>query len=307
MRENLGSLTTEQVNCKSRNIDICSTREILQIINDEDSLVPLAVKENMDNIVKTVDIVVDRIKKGGRLFYIGTGTSGRIGILDASECPPTYGTDSELVQGIIAGGNQAIFRAVEGAEDNEEAGRTIIYEKNITNKDVVIGITASGRTPYVLGAVREAKKIGAVTVGISNNHMSQIKEEADIEITPLVGPEVIMGSTRMKSGTSQKLVLNMITTGVMIKLGKVYGNLMVDLQPTNKKLVDRAVRIVMHALAIDENEAKKYLELSGNNPKIAIIMKKTGTCKEEAENLLSRAEGGVSAAIEQYFKNKHLE
>lgn len=291
-------LTTEQVNEKSRNIDLCSTSEILRIINEEDMLVAHAVADEINNIAKAVDITAERMKKGGRLFYVGAGSSGRIGILDASECPPTYGTDPELVQGIIAGGLTAVQCSVEGAEDNEEFGREAIRSKSITRDDVVIGITASGRTPFVLGAVREAMEIGAAVIGISNNSKSIIKQELDIAITPLVGPEIIMGSTRMKAGTSQKLVLNMITTAVMIKLGKVYGNLMVDLQPKNEKLIDRLVRIVMHALQFDKQEADECLIKSGYNPKVAIVMKKTGVQREEAEKLLLEHEGFVSKAIE---------
>ena len=297
MNKPLGDLTTEQINSKSSQIDMCTTREMLEIINNEDMIVPMAVREKLDSIVEAVDVIVEAIKSGGRLFYIGAGTSGRLGVLDAAECPPTFGTDPKLVRAIIAGGNEALIRAVEGAEDSEEFGKAAISENNITGKDVVVGITASGRTPYVLAAIKEAKRIGAKTVGISNNPQSLVKKMADIEITLLVGPEVIMGSTRMKSGTSQKLVLNMITTAVMIKLGKVYGNLMVDLQPTNKKLVNRTVRIVMHATGMNESEAKKYLELSGMNPKVAIIMYKTQTDKDMASSLLSQSMGFVTLAI----------
>lgn len=293
----LMDLTTEQINKKTSCIDMCSTSEILEMINSEDSLVPLAVKKEIPNISEVVDTIVERIKKGGRLFYIGAGTSGRIGILDASECPPTFGTDPELVQGVIAGGCDAIFKSVEGAEDSEDMGRQVIHEKGISKKDSIVGITASGRTPFVLGAVREAKKIGAVTVGISSNSTSKINDEVDMAITPIVGPEVIAGSTRMKSGTAQKLVLNMITTSVMIKLGKVYGNLMVDLQPNNEKLLHRAVRIVMYATRSDEGIAKKYLEISGYNPKIAIVMINAGVNRERAEKLLAKAGGFVSKAI----------
>lgn len=294
----LKSLTTEQVNGKSIHIDMCSTHEILNIINSEDMLVPLAVKKEIPNIEKAVDSIVENIEKGGRLFYIGAGTSGRLGILDASECPPTYGTDPELVQGIIAGGRDAMFNSIEDAEDSEEMGIQVVHDKGISQNDVVVGITASGRTPYVLGAVREAKKIGAVTVGISSNSTSIIKNDVDIAITPIVGPEVVTGSTRMKSGTAQKLVLNMITTAVMIKLGKVYGNLMVDLKPTNKKLVDRAVRIVIHATSVSEEMAQKYMELSDFNPKAAIVMIKAGVSKEKAEEMLSEGKGFVTKALE---------
>lgn len=302
----LGNLSTEQVNKKTMHIDVCSTKEILELINAEDMEVSLAVNKEIPNITDAVDIIASRIKKGGRLFYVGAGTSGRIGILDASECPPTFGTDPELVQGIIAGGSEAIYRAVEGVEDNEELGRESIREKKITGMDVVIGITASGRTPFVLGAIREAKQIGAVTIGISNCYGSRIQKEADKAITLLVGPEVIMGSTRMKSGTSQKLVLNMITTSVMIKLGKVYGNLMVDLQPTNGKLIDRATRIIMHATDISHGEAERLLELSGLNPKTAIVMVKTGLSREEAEKYLEKGEGFVTKAVNLHSRSLEL-
>lgn len=297
MDTNFGELSTEQVNHKTRHIDICSTEEILRLINDEDREVSLAVKKELHNIAKAVDIISLNMRKGGRLFYVGAGTSGRIGVLDASECPPTFGTEPGQVQGIMAGGNEAIYKAVEGAEDNEELGRAVVNEKMIQAPDVVVGITASGRTPFVMGALREAKKMGAVTIGISNCIDSRIQKEADIAITPIVGPEVIMGSTRMKCGTSQKLVLNMITTSVMIKLGKVYGNLMVDVQPTNQKLIDRSIRIIMHATGIDYEAAKAYLNLSGSNPKVAIIMVKTGLDKDESENLLLHGEGFVTKAL----------
>jgi N-acetylmuramic acid 6-phosphate etherase len=293
----LGDLTTEQINSKSSHIDMCTTREMLEIINSEDMLVPIAVREVLDNVAQAVDAIVEAIRSGGRLFYIGAGTSGRLGVLDAAECPPTFGTDPMLVRAIIAGGNDALTRAVEGAEDSEELGRAAIAENNINGKDVVVGITASGSTPYVLAAIEEADRVGAKTIGISNNSQSQIKKIANIEITLLVGPEVIMGSTRMKSGTSQKLVLNMITTAVMVKLGKAYGNLMVDLQPTNIKLVNRAVRIVMHATGLNLQEAKKYLELSGMNPKVAIVMYKTQSDKDAALSLLSENMGFVTRAV----------
>lgn len=300
MDTSIGNLITEQVNSKSEHIDIADTIEILNIINDEDMVVAEAVKKEIPNIEKVVNVITKAIKNGGRLFYIGAGTSGRLGILDASECPPTFGTDPELVQGIIAGGNEAIFKAVEGAEDSEEAGANIVHEKGVTVKDVVVGITASGRTPFVISALKEAKKIGAFTVGLSNNKSSKINEEADITIAPIVGPEIIMGSTRMKSGTSQKLVLNMITTAVMIKLGKVYGNLMVDLQPTNLKLIDRMKRIVSYATGISKEETEKYLKESGLNAKAAIVMIKTGCDMEKALRLLENSDGIVSKAIELF-------
>lgn len=297
MNSYLGKLTTEKINQNTKNIDTLDTLKMLEVINMEDSKVALAVKNEIPNIAKAVDLVSSRLKEGGRLFYVGAGTSGRLGVLDASECPPTYGTDPDMVQGLIAGGNEAVFKAVEGAEDSEEMGRQLIHDKKICKKDVVAGITASGRTPFVLGAVREAEKNGISTIGISNNENSIIKKEADIAITPVVGPEVVMGSTRMKSGTAQKLVLNMITTASMIKLGKVYGNLMVDLNANNSKLVDRAVRIVMYATDADEDKAEKCLKEADFNSKLAIVMIKTNTKKEEAEKLLEKADGFVTNAI----------
>lgn len=297
MNSYLGKLTTEKINQNTKNIDTFDTLKMLEVINIEDSKVALAVRKEIPNIAKAVDLVSSRFKEGGRLFYVGAGTSGRLGVLDASECPPTYGTDPDMVQGLIAGGNEAVFKAVEGAEDSEEMGRQLIHDKKICKKDVVAGITASGRTPFVLGAVKEAKKNGISTIGISDNEDSIIKKEADIAITPVVGPEVVMGSTRMKSGTAQKLVLNMITTASMIKLGKVYSNLMVDLNANNSKLVDRAVRIVMYAAGVDEITAEKYLKEADFNSKLAIVMIKTNTKKEEAEKLLKKADGFVTNAI----------
>lgn len=301
MSSYLESLITEQVNSSTKNIDTMSTIEMLNSINNEDIKVAYAVKEEIPSIVEAVDVVSEKLKNNGRLFYVGAGTSGRLGILDASECPATYSTNPEIVQGIIAGGNKAIFTSIEGAEDDEEKGRKLIKEKGINSKDVVIGITASGRTPFVIGVMKEAKKNGIVTIGISNNKNSLINEEVDIKINPIVGPEVIMGSTRMKAGTSQKLILNMITTASMIKLGKVYGNLMVDLQLSNKKLVDRAIRIIEYAANVKKEIAKEYLEKSDFNPKVAIVMLKTGVDKDKAKELLKKENGFVTKAIETYY------
>jgi len=295
--ENFDKLITEQINPRSLHIDTCGTKEILEIINDEDKKVPAAVSKVLDNIEAAVDTIVEAIRAGGRLIYIGAGTSGRLGILDAAECPPTFGVDPELIKAVIAGGNDALIRAVEGAEDNAEMGIAAVRENNVSEKDVVVGISASGRTPFVMAAIEEAKRVGARTVGISNNSTSPLKETADIEITPLVGPEVIMGSTRMKAGTSQKLVLNMISTAVMIKLGKVYKNLMIDVKATNKKLVDRQVRIVMKAIGTDEDTAKKYLALSDMDAKAAVTMYKMRTDRKTAKRLLAENDGFVSKAI----------
>lgn len=293
----LENLTTETINENSKTIDRCSTKDILTIINEEDKKVALAITKVIPNIERAVDEIYKKLNEGGRLFYIGAGTSGRIGILDASECPPTFGTCPELIQGIIAGGNDAIIKAVEGAEDDENLGIKAIYDKNISSKDAIIGIAASGRTPFVLGAIREAKRLGALTIGISNNELSILKNEANIEITPIVGPEVIMGSTRMKAGTSQKMILNMISTSVMIKMGKVYGNLMVDLKATNLKLKDRCVRIVMKATGVSTETAQSYLNQSDFNPKIAIMMIEKQCDKNTATILLDKSHGVISKAL----------
>jgi N-acetylmuramic acid 6-phosphate etherase len=297
MKLNLGNLTTEQRNEKTKHIDNCSVVEMLEIINEEDALVHEAVRAEIPNIAKAVEAIVHSFKNGGRLFYVGAGTSGRLGILDASECPPTFSTEPELVQAIIAGGYPAIFKAIEGAEDSVEQGKEVMLQKEISEKDVVVGITASGRTPYVLGAISQAKLMGAVTVGLSNNGDSELAREAHIAITPIVGPEVITGSTRMKSGTSQKLVLNMLSTGAMIRSGKVYGNLMVDVKASNEKLIDRCERIVISATGVSSEEAKRQLGEAAYNPKKAIIRIITGASLEAVEKALIEAEGITAKAI----------
>ncbi|MGL5902034.1 MAG: N-acetylmuramic acid 6-phosphate etherase, partial [Cetobacterium sp.] len=244
---NLKSLTTESRNVNTLNIDTVSTAEMVKIINDEDKKVAEAVATELPQIAEAIDGIVERMKKGGRLIYIGAGTSGRLGILDASECPPTYGVSEELVQGLIAGGVEAIFRAKEGAEDSKELAIQDLKDRELTANDTVVGLAASGRTPYVIGGLEYANEIGALTVSITCNADSSVAKEAKIAISPVVGPEVVTGSTRLKSGTAQKLVLNMLSTGSMIKMGKVYGNLMVDVQSTNEKLVERAKKIVSEA------------------------------------------------------------
>ncbi|MFU0782717.1 N-acetylmuramic acid 6-phosphate etherase [Thermoanaerobacterium thermosaccharolyticum] len=294
---NLEKLITEGRNPDTLDIDKLSTEDMLRKINDEDKKVPLAVEKEIPNIAKAVDIAAERLKKGGRLIYLGAGTSGRLGILDASECPPTYGTDPEMIQGIIAGGDTAIRKAVEGAEDNSELGKRDLIERNLSSKDVVVGIAASGRTPYVLGALQYSKEIGASTIGISCNLNCEMKKLVDVMIAPVVGPEVIMGSTRMKAGTAQKLVLNMISTGVMIKLGKVYSNLMVDVQATNEKLVHRAKRIVKLATGADDVIIEQKLSETDYNVKLTILMILTGLEKYEAQKLLNRSEGYIEKAL----------
>ncbi|NMA86871.1 MAG: N-acetylmuramic acid 6-phosphate etherase [Tissierellia bacterium] len=290
-------LITEKSNEKTKNIDKKSTMEILRIMNEEDKKVAYAVEKELPSIEKAVEKIVASFQSGGRLIYIGAGTSGRLGILDASECPPTFSTDKDQVIGIMAGGYGAIIDAMEGAEDNIEAGKTDLKSVNLTKTDTVVGITASGNTPYVLGAIEYANSRGATTIGLSCNKNSKLPKLAKIPITPIVGPEVITGSTRLKAGTAQKMVLNMLTTASMIGIGKVYGNLMVDLNPSNEKLIDRSKRIIMEATGIDEEKAERYLELSGNSPKIAIVMIETNCNYEEAIYLLDKFDGSIYKSI----------
>ena len=297
MDQYLLKLSTEKPNQNSENIDLCSTEEMLTIINSEDMKVPAAVQREIPRIAVAVDEITRRLKNGGCLFYFGAGTSGRLGVLDASECPPTYGTDTELVQAYIAGGDDALRNAAEGCEDDEEKGCAEIKEHGITGKDVVVGITASGRAPYVLGLIKEAAKQGAYTVGLTTNKGSILEECTDICIAPDVGNEVITGSTRMKSGTAQKLVLNMISTAAMIKLGKVYGNEMVDLKASNDKLRERAVRIFCNITDASEAVAREYLKESGMNTKLAIMMYCSHTDAKEAERLLEESGGVLRKAI----------
>ncbi len=287
-------------------IDALTTEEALRIINAEDAGIALAVGSEIPHIAKAVDLVVASLKAGGRLLYAGAGTSGRLGVLDAVECPPTFGTDPKIVQGMIAGGEQAMFRAQEGAEDREEGGAQDIVSRNVGPSDVVCGIAASLRTPYVMGAVKEAKKRGAKTLYVTTNPRSRfddpafadLKNAIDVAVCPEVGPEVVMGSTRMKSGTAQKLVLNMLTTTAMIRLGKVYENMMVDLQMTNLKLRERAKRVIMTVTGVSYDEAARVLEEAGGHVKTAIVMVKTGATKEEAMRRLREADGFVRGAVE---------
>ncbi|MDP4153009.1 MAG: N-acetylmuramic acid 6-phosphate etherase [Bacillota bacterium] len=299
---NIGSLTTEQMNEKSSHIDNCSIPEILQIINEEDGRVHIAVQKEIGHISAAVEQIVKSFKAGGRLFYVGAGTSGRLGILDAAECPPTYSTEPNMVQAIIAGGKDAVFSAVEGAEDDLQAGADEIVRRGVNEHDTVVGIAASGITSFVIGAIRQAKRLGASTVGISCNPDSLLEKEVDFPITPVVGPEVVTGSTRMKSGTAQKLVLNMLSTCTMIKLGKVYGNLMVDVKPSNQKLINRCIRIVMKVCGVSDADAQNALEKFGYNPKKAIILLKTQSSPDQVEEALSKADGLVSGAIEYILK-----
>lgn len=294
------ALPTEQRNIRSENIDVSDTRTILECINNEDALVANAVREEIEHITKAVDGITERFRRGGRLFYIGAGTSGRLGIVDASECPPTFGTEPEMVQGIIAGGTPAIFKAQEGAEDSVENGARIVHEHHVSEKDIVCGIAASGRTPYVRGALNEGRHLGAFTIMVTTNSRDNIIKlgiEADVLICPNVGPEVVTGSTRMKSGTAQKMVLNMLTTASMIRLGKTYGNVMVDVQMTNQKLRERARGIIMDITGVDYITASDFLEKSGNHVKTALVMILAGVTVDEAKNRLNSSNGFVRKAI----------
>ncbi len=295
--EELSSLITEKRNPKSENIDLMNIKEILTLINREDKKVPDIVSNVIPDITDAVKIVVDAFKKGGKLFYIGAGTSGRLGILDATECPPTFGTNPDMIQGVIAGGYGALVRAKEGAEDKKEKGAKDLIKRGFTRKDVACGITASWRTPYVIGAIEKAKKIGGKTIYIACNPKEKVNIDVDVKICPVVGPEIIMGSTRMKAGTAQKLILNMITTTAMIRLGKVYKNMMVDLQMNSVKLEERSKRTIMMVTGVSYKEAEKYLLKAGGKVKTALVMILCDVKKREAENRLKKADGFVRNAI----------
>ncbi|WP_027624431.1 N-acetylmuramic acid 6-phosphate etherase [Clostridium lundense] len=297
--ERLSKLITEGINKNTANIDRVNTYDMITMINEEDKKVAFAVEKAKEDIAKAVDVVSERLLKGGRLIYIGAGTSGRLGIIDASECPPTFGVDHDLIQGVIAGGNSAIFKAVEGAEDSEKLGKKDLMDLNIRKEDVICGIAASGRTPYVIGGMKYGKEIGAAIISITMNTESEMTRIADVGISVVVGPEVIMGSTRMKSGTAQKMILNMISTGTMIKLGKVYENLMVDLKASNDKLIARAKRILMLATGISLEEAEKLLKETDYDIKLSIVISKTCLHKEVCKTLLQNNRGYVQKAIEE--------
>jgi N-acetylmuramic acid 6-phosphate etherase len=294
----LGALPTEQRNPATTEIDRLSTLEMVRLLNAQDATVAGAVERVLPEIARSIDLIVDRIRRGGRLVYIGAGTSGRLGVLDASECPPTYNTPPELVVGLIAGGDHALRHPVENVEDRPEAGAAALQEIHLTDRDVVVGIAASGRTPFVLGALRYARETGAATVSLSNVPDAAIGREADLAIAAVTGPEPVTGSTRMKAGTAQKMVLNMLTTGTMVRLGKTYGNLMVDVQPSNAKLRDRAVRIVSEATGLDRDAATARLAQAGNDVKTAIVMELLGVDAGTARERLSRADGVVRVATE---------
>jgi len=295
----LQTLVSEDRNPRSMGIDLMPTRDILDLINAEDRLVPDAVGKTLPQVAKAVDAIVAAFNKGGRLVYIGAGTSGRLGVLDASECPPTFGVPYGMVIGLIAGGPDALRRATEGAEDRTETGAADLRAISLTAADVVVGIAVSGRTPYVIGALNCAKSLGAVTVGLTCNPASAIAQMADISIAPVVGPEVLTGSTRLKSGSAQKLVLNMLTTASMIRIGKTYQNLMVDLNASNEKLLARAIRIVMQATDCTMDQAEDALMRTGNDVKLAILVTLTGEGVEEARAAMSGAGGFLRRALER--------
>jgi N-acetylmuramic acid 6-phosphate etherase len=290
-------LLTEQVNPASEAIDALPAERILEIINAEDRKVADSVTPEIPAIARAVDAIVEAMRGGGRLFYIGAGTSGRLGVLDASECPPTFSADPETVQGIMAGGETALAHPTEATEDDPAIGARDLRERGFTARDVLVGIAASGRTPYVLGAVAEAQRLGAITAGISCTADSELARAVHIAITPLSGPEILAGSTRMKAGTATKLVLNMISTAVFIRLGYVYGNLMVNMQPKNTKLRDRAQRIIARASGVSYEAAGLLLTAAGDSVRTAIVMGKMGVDRETAERRLAAAGGHVRQAI----------
>lgn len=291
---------TEERNPRSKGIDLRSVPEIIDIFLREEEVMLEAVRKQRGEIARAVEMVVEAFKGGGRLFYVGAGTSGRLGVLDASECPPTFGTDPSMVQGIIAGGYQALHRAVEGAEDHSEDGAAAIRNHCVTSRDVVIGIATGARTPFVLGALKEAHRIGAKTIFLCcTPPLEETKRYVDHFITPIVGPEIITGSTRLKAGSATKLILNMITTISMIRLGKVYDNLMVDVQAWNLKLVDRAKRIIQELTGVDYETAGRFLTMAGGSAKTAIVMIRRSVDKETAERLLEEAEGNLRKVIDR--------
>lgn len=292
---NLSHLQTEQRNPRSMHIDRMSTLDIVRTINQEDHLVAVAVERELEHIAQAVDVIYEQLLGGGRLVYCGAGTSGRLGVLDASECPPTYGVEPGMVVGLIAGGAAAVTQAIEGAEDQPDLGAADLQSISFCHKDVLVGIAASGRTPYAIGAMDYARSLGAPVIAVVCCSDSEMSRHADITIAPTPGPEVITGSSRMKSGTAQKMVLNILSTASMIKLGKVYENLMVDLKPTNEKLVQRAVRIVCTATGADEHTARHALQQCGMHCKTAIVMLLMNLSVQDAQSALKEADGRIAA------------
>ena len=295
--QTLSTLITEQRNPNSMHVDSLSALEIVQLMNDEDKQVPLAIEKCLPQIAQAVERIVAAFQQGGRLVYIGAGTSGRLGVLDASECPPTFGVSPEMVKGIIAGGERALRHPIEGAEDSKAQSVIDLQTIQFSSKDVLVGIAASGRTPYVIGALEYAKSLGSVTVSIASNPNSAMANIVDIAIDTVVGPEVLTGSSRLKSGTAQKLVLNMLTTASMILMGKCYQNLMVDVQASNEKLKARAIRIVMQATDCDKALAEETLKQADQNAKLAIMMILSGLDRAQAEALLEKHQGKLQLAL----------
>ena len=295
--QTLSTLITEQRNPNSMHVDSLSALEIVQLMNDEDKQVPLAIEKCLPQIAQAVECIVAAFQQGGRLVYIGAGTSGRLGVLDASECPPTFGVSPEMVKGIIAGGERALRHPIEGAEDSKAQAVVDLQTIQFSSKDVLVGIAASGRTPYVIGALEYAKSLGSVTVSIESNPNSAMANIVDIAIDTVVGPEVLTGSSRLKSGTAQKLVLNMLTTASMILMGKCYQNLMVDVQASNEKLEARAIRIVMQATDCDKALAEETLKQADQNAKLAIMMILSGLDRAQAEALLEKHQGKLQLAL----------
>ena len=297
MTVDLKKLDTERRNARTANIDTLSTLDMVKLINSEDHLCAEAVEKTLPQVAESIDTIYKKIRAGGRLFYVGAGTSGRLGVLDAAECPPTYGVDPGLVVGLIAGGPPAFLKAVEGAEDSAELGKNDLIEHEFSANDALVGIAASGRTPYVIGAMDYARSLGAPVIALTCCRDSEMSRHADITIAPVPGPEVVTGSSRMKSGTCQKLVLNMLSTCVMIKSGKVYGNLMVDVQATNQKLVRRAISIVCEATGEGEEKAKAALDQCGFSCKTAIVMLLLGLDADAARAALEKADGRIAQVV----------
>ena len=295
--QTLSTLITEQRNPNSMHVDSLSALKIVQLMNEEDKQVPLAIEKCLPQIAQAVECIVAAFQQGGRLVYIGAGTSGRLGVLDASECPPTFGVSPEMVKGIIAGGERALRHPIEGAEDSKAQAVVDLQTIQFSSKDVLVGIAASGRTPYVIGALEYAKSLGSVTVSIASNPNSAMANIVDIAIDTVVGPEVLTGSSRLKSGTAQKLVLNMLTTASMILMGKCYQNLMVDVQASNEKLKARAIRIVMQATDCDKALAEETLKQADQNAKLAIMMILSGLDRAQAEALLEKHQGKLQLAL----------
>jgi N-acetylmuramic acid 6-phosphate etherase len=300
----LSNLITESRNPDSFDIDLMTTEDIVRLINKEDHKVAPAVAQEIPYIIQAVELICEAFQHGGRLFYIGAGTSGRIGVLDAVECPPTFGSDPQVIQGIIAGGPASLVQAQEGSEDNSEQGAADMRGRGINANDVVCGLAASQRTPYVIGALLEAKKHGAKTIFVICNPRGEIKVQADILICPVPGPEVIMGSTRMKAGSAQKMVLNILTTAVMIKSGKVYENMMIDLQQNSKKLVERSKKIIMIATGVGYEQAQNYLKQAKGQVKSAILMAMTNLDFQTVEKMLVKNGGFIKKALNEWQSGK---